>query len=210
MALIRCPQCGNPVSDKAPACPRCGHPIAQAAPLSSNSEQSGGNKMGWLYAVIGLLGLLTLVLIIVMFTGGRCSRSTSQTTTPTQASEAVSATSAAPVAPAPAEQVEEAKPAVDLSHDGTYHLSGKVAGQRCKMDLTIDGSNVYGSYSYNKFGKPLQLSGTRSGSTIFLSEVDDDGENSGELNGRISGNSFTGTHTRYKTMADTHFSFTAD
>ena len=27
MALIRCPECGNDVSDKAKACPRCGAPI---------------------------------------------------------------------------------------------------------------------------------------------------------------------------------------
>ena len=27
MALIRCPECGNDVSDKAPTCPRCGVPI---------------------------------------------------------------------------------------------------------------------------------------------------------------------------------------
>jgi zinc-ribbon domain len=28
MALIECPECGRPVSDKAAACPSCGHPIA--------------------------------------------------------------------------------------------------------------------------------------------------------------------------------------
>lgn len=27
MALIACPECGNQVSDQAPACPRCGVPI---------------------------------------------------------------------------------------------------------------------------------------------------------------------------------------
>ena len=27
MALIKCPECGNDVSDKAPACPQCGVPI---------------------------------------------------------------------------------------------------------------------------------------------------------------------------------------
>jgi hypothetical protein len=27
MALISCPECGNEVSDKAPACPKCGVPI---------------------------------------------------------------------------------------------------------------------------------------------------------------------------------------
>lgn len=28
MALIKCPECGNPVSDKADKCPKCGYPMA--------------------------------------------------------------------------------------------------------------------------------------------------------------------------------------
>ena len=28
MALIRCPECGKEISDKAEACPNCGYPIA--------------------------------------------------------------------------------------------------------------------------------------------------------------------------------------
>lgn len=28
MSLIKCPDCGKEVSDKAPACPNCGRPIA--------------------------------------------------------------------------------------------------------------------------------------------------------------------------------------
>ena len=28
MAIIKCPECGNPVSDKAPFCPKCGVEIA--------------------------------------------------------------------------------------------------------------------------------------------------------------------------------------
>ncbi len=31
MALIRCPECGIDLSDKAAACPRCGYPIARGA-----------------------------------------------------------------------------------------------------------------------------------------------------------------------------------
>lgn len=32
MALIKCPECGKEISDKAPACPNCGCPIAPAKP----------------------------------------------------------------------------------------------------------------------------------------------------------------------------------
>lgn len=40
MALIKCPECGQEVSDKAAACPRCAYPIAQFA---SASEVTMGN-----------------------------------------------------------------------------------------------------------------------------------------------------------------------
>ena len=30
MALIKCPECGTEVSDKAAACPKCAYPIQQA------------------------------------------------------------------------------------------------------------------------------------------------------------------------------------
>ena len=32
MALIKCPECGQEVSDKSAMCPRCGFPIASASP----------------------------------------------------------------------------------------------------------------------------------------------------------------------------------
>lgn len=36
MALIQCPECGQQISDKAPACPKCGCPVAApAAPVAS-------------------------------------------------------------------------------------------------------------------------------------------------------------------------------
>ena len=50
MALIRCSECGQTVSDKAATCPRCGNPIA--APNGSNNN--------WLYWLIGGLALIGL------------------------------------------------------------------------------------------------------------------------------------------------------
>lgn len=46
MPLIACPDCGNEVSDKAPACPKCGRPIStpivQVVESSSGSTEAGG------------------------------------------------------------------------------------------------------------------------------------------------------------------------
>ena len=41
MALIKCPECGSEVSDKAVACPRCGCPIkAEVGPTTIEFERS--------------------------------------------------------------------------------------------------------------------------------------------------------------------------
>ena len=41
MALIKCPECGNPVSSLAPMCPSCGFPVAaqNKAPPGSGGDQ---------------------------------------------------------------------------------------------------------------------------------------------------------------------------
>ena len=39
MALTKCPECSNEVSDKATSCPKCGHPLQAAAPqLPTDSD----------------------------------------------------------------------------------------------------------------------------------------------------------------------------
>lgn len=40
MALITCPDCGNSVSDAAPACIHCGRPLAAARPAYASSTRS--------------------------------------------------------------------------------------------------------------------------------------------------------------------------
>ena len=37
MALIKCPECGGTVSDKAPACIHCGYPLQETKPSSENT-----------------------------------------------------------------------------------------------------------------------------------------------------------------------------
>ena len=40
MALIKCPECGNEVSDKAPACIHCGYPLQEQQPIISDARVS--------------------------------------------------------------------------------------------------------------------------------------------------------------------------
>ena len=51
MALIKCPECGRQVSDKAKACPDCGFPIAENRPdgdvLIRVGDFTLGNRNDW-------------------------------------------------------------------------------------------------------------------------------------------------------------------
>ncbi len=63
MALIKCLECGNDVSDKASACPKCGAPAtAQALPASMvpaiiQAEPVGGNRSGVALAISNAHGV---------------------------------------------------------------------------------------------------------------------------------------------------------
>ncbi len=71
MALIRCSECGQTVSDRATACPRCGNPISHA-PQADQQQTSGGN-VNWLYWLIGALAVLGVILCFTLFGPGNCS-----------------------------------------------------------------------------------------------------------------------------------------
>lgn len=39
MALIKCPECGKEISDRAISCPACGRPIVQATPIEITGKK---------------------------------------------------------------------------------------------------------------------------------------------------------------------------
>ena len=43
MALIKCPECGKEISDKASACPNCGYPINVSTPTPTTASTSNGS-----------------------------------------------------------------------------------------------------------------------------------------------------------------------
>ena len=46
MALIKCPECGKEISDKATVCPNCGYPITTEPTIDSDAdEESKGKKI---------------------------------------------------------------------------------------------------------------------------------------------------------------------
>ena len=44
MALIKCPECGKEISDKASTCPSCGCPIATNEPAVEKSDAGNSNS----------------------------------------------------------------------------------------------------------------------------------------------------------------------
>jgi zinc-ribbon domain len=56
MAIIKCPECGSQVSDKATACPSCAHPVGAVTLIEQTAKRWKAVQM---YGVAGmLLGLL--------------------------------------------------------------------------------------------------------------------------------------------------------
>ena len=85
MALIKCPECGKEVSDKAPACPSCAYPL-QATTIEATGKSWKGtlivSVLAMIFGVIGLFasgatgagGWIAFILMIGGFIGYLCSR----------------------------------------------------------------------------------------------------------------------------------------
>ena len=71
MPLIKCPDCGNTVSDKTITCLKCGRPIAStlspvSPPAVQTIEKTSKKLKGWLAAWIGIV----IGSMFMMFLGG--------------------------------------------------------------------------------------------------------------------------------------------
>ena len=83
MALIKCKECGNMVSDRAKTCPKCGCPVGNQANddpqgqslakkenHGSNNNKSTSGGLLWLFLIIGIIAL-----VIILLSGKGCSNS---------------------------------------------------------------------------------------------------------------------------------------
>ena len=203
-----CPKCGCPVGNQANDDPQ-GQSLAKKENHGSNNNKSTSGGLLWLFLIIGIIAL-----VIILLSGKGCSNSSTNEMW-SDSCDTTAVDTAAVVEEVVAHEAYEEpttiKPEVyiNLTEDGDYHLTGTVAGKACTMDLKIWGNEVNGTYYYNKYRKPLDLQGTIYDNEVQLDEIDEYGEITGELNGHVSGNIFSGTHTHFPTMRDTKFSFKA-
>ena len=200
--MMQCPECGQMISERATVCPRCGRP-SPFTPGSYYYQQSlypaqdpiqpepkKGNSV-WVIVLSFIVGILIVVAAILIFM--MVSK---------KSGDASNKASTSQVANVPS------KPKIDITRNGSYHLTGTVAGQKCTMDITVSGKDVYGTYYYNKYGSPLNLTGFISGHSMYLYESDFYGS-TGSLTGRIKEGRFRGKHLNYSTMNETSFYFKA-
>ena len=66
MALIKCPDCGREVSDRADKCPSCASPLNQDVPASSLTVKSGTQRASASYDIGGGVGLAGFIGALVI------------------------------------------------------------------------------------------------------------------------------------------------
>ena len=65
MAMIKCPECGKEISDKAASCPGCGVPINMSPSNNHQSDDTSPKKKDSTIKII--FGVLAIILAILSF-----------------------------------------------------------------------------------------------------------------------------------------------
>ena len=161
MSLIKCPACGNMVSDQATNCPMCGCPVRDSgypqhnpynSPYGPNVapvEQRKSNT--WLYVIIALLVAALLACAAYFLLNRQKADTAPDVFTPTteEVEEAPTST------PVPAPREEETRPSaapVPIKHkvaNGSYSMDGVITHKQkyfFDMDLKVNDSEVTGRY----------------------------------------------------------------
>jgi uncharacterized membrane protein YvbJ len=161
MSLIKCPACGNMVSDQATNCPMCGCPVRNSgypqhnpynSPYGPNVapvEQRKSNT--WLYVIIALLVAALLACAAYFLLNRQKADTAPDVFTPTteEVEEAPTST------PVPAPREEETRPTatpVPIKHkvaNGSYRMDGVITHKQkyfFDMDLKVNDSEVTGRY----------------------------------------------------------------
>ena len=149
MALIRCSECGQTVSDKAATCPRCGNPIAA----------SNGNY-NWLYWLIGALALVGLILFFTLIAPNSCSGSGAK-------SGAASATDTASAAYPKAEVANTAQEKTDVATKETKEEVEKPSGRTMHFIVISSSTSLDGAKKKAQEVGGLVVKGYAKGATRY-------------------------------------------
>jgi len=193
MALIKCEECGNMISDKASVCPHCGYPFDIQEDSNCVNEENGqifygedeyeenNNKKKWLYAIICLLIMVLLGIGYWAWYSGLLWNNNDKV----EVSE---------------EKKDGSLKVSDINAitlEGTHNFNGSIGPENIEMSLFIDGSDVIGYYHYNRQerGENITLQGNMgSDGVMSLTEYEPDGSNSGHWEGVFNGTSLEGSY----------------
>ncbi|MBO4822518.1 MAG: hypothetical protein J5548_13765 [Prevotella sp.] len=214
MALIKCRECGQVVSDKAVKCPKCGCPINEETHYFQSDEpmvlrrqpnRGGGNGNKWLYAILSFLLAAVIGGGIFYFIDKN-----NQKEEVFQQQQQQSQHVADSIAKAQARQDSidklkaEAQPRVApqprvVTIEGYHHLVGSISKYPITMDIQVSGGDVQGTYYYHSQGRNSKMSvyGSLNGNQLTLEEYAPDGNNTGYFEGTFNGYSFSGTFVNY-------------
>ena len=62
MSLIKCPECGNEISDKAYSCPKCGYPIKQKNVVVLKKDYKGKAKA---FTIAGIIVFIISAIVAI-------------------------------------------------------------------------------------------------------------------------------------------------
>lgn len=158
MAMIRCGECGNPVSNIAPTCPNCGAPVSRAAKKAARK----GNKE------IGCFGSIFIIVVVVIIAAKIVGGGSPATRNPGPgAGPGTGSASSAPAKPKTAEEIRQEKierqfSAWDGAHlklersvedslkdpDSYEHIETRygIKGDRLTVVMTFRAKNSFGGY----------------------------------------------------------------
>ena len=214
MALIKCRECGQTISDKAVKCPKCGCPINEDTHYFQSDEpmvlhhqpnRGGGKGNKWLYAILSFL-------LAAVIGGGFCYfiAKNNQKDKALQQQQQQQQHTADSIAKAKARQDSidklkaEAQPRVApqprvVTIDGYHHLVGSISKYPITMDIQVNGGDAQGTYYYHSQGRNSKMSvyGSLNGNQLTLEEYAPDGNNTGCFEGTFNGYSFRGTFVNY-------------
>lgn len=209
MSLIKCTVCGKMVSDEHEVCPECRAWLLgrkTATPLSDGNIHKD-EKIGTV-KLIALFAALILVAVLAQYLPTR--NASGEDAQPAEEEVVTEEASSAEETASPASTNEE-KATEEEAHSPLPSVAGTYKGSirtPTVIRLKQDGSRLSGTIRYTKFDSPaLDISGSiDANGTFSLTEIDEDHHTpSGKLNGRIQGNTMTGTFLNTKTNKTTEF-----
>lgn len=230
MALIKCRECGQVISDMAANCPKCGCPIVNESEETQygqtgeqmvyhndvNRGNGGNNNNNLLYAILAFLLAIIIGGGIYYFVdkNNRMEKALQLQ----QQQHIADSLAKDSLAKAQARQDSinnlkaEAQPRVApqprvVTIDGYHHLKGAISKYGITMDIQVNGGYVEGTYYYHSQGRSAKMTvyGNLSGNQLHLEEYSPDGINTGCFDGTFSGYSYSGGFQNY--LKGTYFNF---